>query len=171
MASSSRAKKGKDKELVEEQATFDQRRFKSKHNEHTFFGWMISKDIVPEVLDSHGLPLKLRRGDLTPKAKEWHDIVRRSLIPTSNNSEAVVPLEEFEDTYLVSIGKPITKERLEYVTTTKLERHPLVRRKRRREAIQEEEQEEEEEQNALNMNQLQNALEGITQQYSQIQQS
>nr|XP_025678110.1 probable basic-leucine zipper transcription factor K [Arachis hypogaea] len=85
--------------------------------------------------------------------------------------EARVPLEEFEDTDVVSIGKPITKERLEYITTTQLERLPLRRRRRRRDAIQEEDQEEEEEQNALNMNQLQNALEGITQQYSQIQQS
>ncbi|RYR29821.1 hypothetical protein Ahy_B01g054354 [Arachis hypogaea] len=42
------------------------------------------------VLDSQGQPLKLRRGDLIPRAKGWHDIVRRSLIPTSNNSEVTI---------------------------------------------------------------------------------
>ncbi|XP_052110252.1 uncharacterized protein LOC127741565 [Arachis duranensis] len=85
--------------------------------------------------------------------------------------EAGVPLEEFEDTDLVSIGKPITKERLEYVTTVQLERQPLARRKKRKEARQEEEQEDMEEPNALNMNQLQAALEGISGKYSQIQRS
>ncbi|RYR29810.1 hypothetical protein Ahy_B01g054332 [Arachis hypogaea] len=176
------------------------------------------------VLDSHGLPLKLRRGDLTPQAKGWHDIVRRSLIPTSNNSEvtvnraimihcimkggeinvgevianniidiaekvkqdswlgypstilrlckeARVPLEEFKETDMVSIGKPLTKERLEFVTTTQLERQPLARRKKRKEARQEEERQEMEEPSTLNMNQLQAALEGISGQYSQIQRS
>ncbi|RYR15066.1 hypothetical protein Ahy_B04g071804 [Arachis hypogaea] len=176
------------------------------------------------VLDSQRQPLKLRRGDLTPQAKGWHDIVRRSLIPTSNNSEvtanraiiihcimkggeinvgeviakniieiaqkvkqdswlgypstilrlceeAGVPLEEFEETDIVSIGKALTKERLEYVTTTQLERQPLARRKKRKEVRQEEEPQEMEEPNTLNMNQLQAALEGISGQYSQIQRS
>ncbi|RYR16020.1 hypothetical protein Ahy_B04g073007 [Arachis hypogaea] len=159
------------------------------------------------VLDSHGLPLKLRRGNLTPQAKGWHDIVRRSLIPTSNNSEvtvnraimihcimkggeinvgevianniidiaekvkqdswlgypstilrlceeARVPLEEFKETDVVSIGKPLTKERLEFVTTTQLERQPLARRKKSKEARQEEKRQEMEEPSTLNMNQL-----------------
>nr|XP_029149673.1 putative uncharacterized protein DDB_G0271606 [Arachis hypogaea] len=85
--------------------------------------------------------------------------------------EAGVPLKEFEDTDLVSIGKPITKERLEYVTTVQLERQPLARRKKRKGARQEEEHEEMEEPSALNMNQLQAALEGISGQYSLIQRS
>ncbi|RYQ95286.1 hypothetical protein Ahy_B08g090370 [Arachis hypogaea] len=176
------------------------------------------------VLDSQGQPLKLRRGDLIPQAKGWHDIVRRSLISTSNNSEvtvnraimihcimkggeinvgeiiakniieiaqkvkqdswlgypstilrlceeARVPLHEFEETDVVSIGKPLTKEILEFVTTTQLERQPLARKKKRKEARQEEEPQEMEETNTLNMNQLQAALEGISGQYSQIQRS
>ncbi|RYR53093.1 hypothetical protein Ahy_A06g027988 [Arachis hypogaea] len=176
------------------------------------------------MLDSHGQPLKLRRGDLIPQAKGWHDIVRRSLISTSNNSEvtvnraimihcimkgeeinvgeiianniidiaqkvkqdswlgypstilclceeARVPLEEFEETDVVSIGKPLTRERLEFVTTTQLERQPLARRKKRKEARQEEEPQEMEEPQSLNMNQLQAALEGISGQYSQFQRS
>ncbi|RYR61926.1 hypothetical protein Ahy_A04g019186 [Arachis hypogaea] len=176
------------------------------------------------VLDSQGQPLKLRRGDLVPQAKGWHDIVRRSLIPTSNNSEvtinkaimihcimkggeinvgeiiakniidtaenvkqdswlgypsiilllcgdAGVPLEEFEETDIVSVGKPITKNRLEYVTTVQLERQPLAKRKKRKGERQEEEHEEMEEASTLNMNQLQAALEGISGQYSQIQRS
>ncbi|RYQ84262.1 hypothetical protein Ahy_B10g103376 [Arachis hypogaea] len=176
------------------------------------------------VLDSQGQPLKLRRGDLIPQAKEWHDIVRRSLISTSNNSEvtvnraimihcimkggeinvgeiiakniidiaqkvkqdswigypstilrlceeARVPLKEFEETDVVSIGKPLIKERLEFVTTTQLERQPLARKKKRKEARQEEEPQEMEETSTLSMNQLQAALEGISGQYSQIQRS
>ncbi|RYQ84197.1 hypothetical protein Ahy_B10g103224 [Arachis hypogaea] len=176
------------------------------------------------VLDSQGQPLKLRRGDLIPQAKGWHDIVRRSLIPTSNNSEvtinraimihcimkggeinvgeiiaknivdtaenvkqdswlgypstilrlcedAGVPLEEFEETDIVSVAKPITKKRLEYVTTVQLERQPLAKRKKRKGERQEEEHEKMEESSALNLNQLQAALEGISEQYSQIQRS
>ena len=176
------------------------------------------------VLDSHGRPLKLRRGDLIPQAKGWHDIVRRSLISTSNNSEvtvnraimihcimkggeinvgdiiakniieiaqkvkqdswlgypstilrlceeAGVPLGEFEETDVVSVGKPLTKERLEFITTTQLERQPLARRKKRKEVRQEEEPQEMDESHTLNMNQLQAALEGISGQYSQIQRS
>ncbi|RYR34420.1 hypothetical protein Ahy_A10g049265 isoform A [Arachis hypogaea] len=176
------------------------------------------------VLDSHGQPLKLRRGDLIPQAKGWHDIVRRSLMSTSNNSEvtvnraimihcimkggeinvgdiiakniidiaqkvkqdswlgypstilrlceeAGVPLEEFGETDLVSVGNPLTRERLEFITTTQLERQPLARRKKRKEARQEEEPQEMEEPHTLNMNQLQAALEGISGQYSQIQRS
>ncbi|RYR61927.1 hypothetical protein Ahy_A04g019188 [Arachis hypogaea] len=176
------------------------------------------------VLDSQGQPLKLRRGDLIPQAKGWHDIVRRSLIPTSNNSEvtinraimihcimkggeinvgeiiakniidtsenvkqdswlgypstilrlcgdAGVHLEEFEETDIVFVGKPITKNRLEYVITVQLERQPLAKRKKRKGERQEEEHEEIEEASTLNMNQLQAALEGISGQYSQIQRS
>ncbi|RYR62304.1 hypothetical protein Ahy_A04g019771 isoform A [Arachis hypogaea] len=176
------------------------------------------------VLDSHGQPLKLRRGDLIPQVKGWHDIVRRSLMSTSNNSEvtvnraimihcimkggeinvgdiiakniidiaqkvkqdswlgypstilrlceeAGVPLEEFGETDVVSVGKPLTRERLEFITTTQLERQPLARRKKRKEARQEEEPQEMEEPHTLNMNQLQAALEGISGQYSQIQRS
>ncbi|RYR29919.1 hypothetical protein Ahy_B01g054574 isoform B [Arachis hypogaea] len=85
--------------------------------------------------------------------------------------EARVPLEEFEETDVVSIGKPLTKERLEFVTTTQLERQPLARKKKRKEARQEEEPQEIEETSTLNMNQLQAALEGISEQYSQIQRS
>ncbi|RYR29795.1 hypothetical protein Ahy_B01g054305 isoform A [Arachis hypogaea] len=182
------------------------------------------------VLDSHKHPLKLRRGDLIPQAKGWHDIVRRSLICTSNNSEvtlnraimihcimkggeidvgetiakniiniaegvqkdswlgypstilrlceeAGVPLKEFDDTEIISPGKPITKRLMEYVTMVQLERQPLARRKRRKEARQREEQEEREQQedreepSALSVNQLQAALEGISGQYSKIQRS
>ncbi|XP_052113761.1 uncharacterized protein LOC127744925 [Arachis duranensis] len=199
MASSSRARKNKYKQPMQEQPTFDERRFKSENHEH-IFNWMMSRDIVPEVLfklkdeeypdihkvirkrgwellcdqpqvvsmllihefyanvimkddeeepylsyvrgvvvpvspdtinrvlktkpkrfkqpsyeervkydprcvdvlsdlckvgmdwvlDSHKQPLKLRRGDLIPQAKGWHDIVRRSLISTSNNSEVTL---------------------------------------------------------------------------------
>ncbi|RYR58661.1 hypothetical protein Ahy_A05g024549 isoform A [Arachis hypogaea] len=85
--------------------------------------------------------------------------------------EAGVPLEEFGETDLVSVGKPLTRERLEFITTTQLERQPLARRKKRKEARQEEEPQEMEEPHALNMNQLQAALEGISRQYSQIQRS
>ncbi|RYR58350.1 hypothetical protein Ahy_A05g024041 isoform A [Arachis hypogaea] len=85
--------------------------------------------------------------------------------------EAGVPLEEFGETDLVSVGKPLTRERLEFITTTQLERQPLARRKKRKEARQEEEPQEMEEPHALNMNQLQAALEGISGQYSQIQRS
>ncbi|RYR66823.1 hypothetical protein Ahy_A03g012914 [Arachis hypogaea] len=85
--------------------------------------------------------------------------------------EAGVPLGEFEETDLVSIGKPLTKERLEFITTTQLERQPLARRKKRKEVRQEEEPQEMDESHTLNMNQLQAALEGISGQYSQIQRS
>ncbi|RYR73510.1 hypothetical protein Ahy_A02g007885 isoform A [Arachis hypogaea] len=85
--------------------------------------------------------------------------------------EAGVPLEEFGETDLVSVGKPLTRERLEFITTTQLERQPLARRKKRKEARQEEEPQEMEEPHAVNMNQLQAALEGISGQYSQIQRS
>ncbi|RYR73022.1 hypothetical protein Ahy_A02g007284 isoform A [Arachis hypogaea] len=85
--------------------------------------------------------------------------------------EAGVPLEEFEETDVVSVGKPLTRERLEFITTTQLERQPLARRKKRKEARQEEEPQEMEEPHTLNMNQLQAALEGISGQYSQIQRS
>ncbi|RYR53594.1 hypothetical protein Ahy_A06g028777 isoform A [Arachis hypogaea] len=85
--------------------------------------------------------------------------------------EAGVPLEEFGETDLVSVGKPLTRERLEFITTTQLERQPLARRKKRKEARQEEEPQEMEEPHTLNMNQLQAALEGISGQYSQIQRS
>ncbi|RYR77474.1 hypothetical protein Ahy_A01g001962 isoform B [Arachis hypogaea] len=68
MASSSRAWKGKDKQPVQEQATFDQRRFKPKHNERTIFGWMISQDIVPEV------PFKLRKEEYP----EIQKVIRKS---------------------------------------------------------------------------------------------
>ncbi|RYR58560.1 hypothetical protein Ahy_A05g024390 isoform A [Arachis hypogaea] len=85
--------------------------------------------------------------------------------------EAGVPLEEFGETDVVSVGKPLTRERLEFITTTQLERQPLARRKKRKEARQEEEPQEMEEPHALNMNQLQAALEGISGQYSQIQRS
>ncbi|RYR58326.1 hypothetical protein Ahy_A05g024009 isoform B [Arachis hypogaea] len=85
--------------------------------------------------------------------------------------EAGVPLEEFGETDVVSVGKPLTRERLEFITTTQLERQPLARRKKRKEARQEEEPQEMEEPHTLNMNQLQAALEGISGQYSQIQRS
>ncbi|RYR73402.1 hypothetical protein Ahy_A02g007745 isoform A [Arachis hypogaea] len=85
--------------------------------------------------------------------------------------EAGVPLEEFGETDVVSVGKPLTRERLEFITTTQLERKPLARRKKRKEARQEEEPQEMEEPHTLNMNQLQAALEGISGQYSQIQRS
>ncbi|RYR62053.1 hypothetical protein Ahy_A04g019386 [Arachis hypogaea] len=85
--------------------------------------------------------------------------------------EAGVPLEEFGETDLVSIGKPLTKERLDFITTTQLERQPLARRKKRKEVRQQEEPQEMDESHTLNMNQLQAALEGISGQYSQIQRS
>ncbi|RYR34307.1 hypothetical protein Ahy_A10g049102 isoform C [Arachis hypogaea] len=85
--------------------------------------------------------------------------------------EAGVPLEEFGETDVVSVGKPLTRERLEFITTTQLERQPLARRKKRKEARQEEEPQEMEEPHTLNMNQLQAAVEGISGQYSQIQRS
>ncbi|RYR29797.1 hypothetical protein Ahy_B01g054305 isoform C [Arachis hypogaea] len=91
--------------------------------------------------------------------------------------EAGVPLKEFDDTEIISPGKPITKRLMEYVTMVQLERQPLARRKRRKEARQREEQEEREQQedreepSALSVNQLQAALEGISGQYSKIQRS
>ncbi|RYR53360.1 hypothetical protein Ahy_A06g028433 [Arachis hypogaea] len=39
------------------------------------------------VRDSHKKPKFIKRGDLTPEAKGWFEIVRRSILPAGNNSE------------------------------------------------------------------------------------
>ena len=41
------------------------------------------------VRKTRGAPRVLRRGDLTPEAKGWYAIVRRSILPTANSSEIV----------------------------------------------------------------------------------
>ncbi|RYQ79690.1 hypothetical protein Ahy_Scaffold2g107665 [Arachis hypogaea] len=223
MASSSRERR---------EDEFDERRFKSKHNER-IFSWMSSKDVVPE------LPFKLKKDEypeiqkiirkrgwellcdqpqeismllihefFTNVIREYDDEepymsyvrgvdvdfspdtinrvlrVKHKQFKRTSYEERVendpryvdvvkagVPLREFEETDLVSIGKPLTKERLEFITTTQLERQPLARRKKRKEVRQEEEPQEMDESHTLNMNQLQAALEGISGQYSQIQRS
>ncbi|RYR03559.1 hypothetical protein Ahy_B06g082594 [Arachis hypogaea] len=51
----------------------------------------IVKDICIQgadwVRDSHRKPKFIKRGDLTPEAKGWFKIVRRSILPAGNNSE------------------------------------------------------------------------------------
>ncbi|MED6207657.1 hypothetical protein PIB30_037708 [Stylosanthes scabra] len=37
--------------------------------------------------DASGMPNQLKRGDLIPAARGWYEFVRRSILPTSNNSE------------------------------------------------------------------------------------
>ncbi|KAL4287062.1 hypothetical protein AHAS_Ahas19G0148600 [Arachis hypogaea] len=41
-------------------------------------------------LDSNGNPNQLKRGDFIPEEKGWLEIVRRSILPTSNNSEVIL---------------------------------------------------------------------------------
>ncbi|QHO53485.1 uncharacterized protein DS421_2g48390 [Arachis hypogaea] len=180
---------------------FDQRRFKSKHNER-IFSWMSSKDVVPElpfklrkdeypeiqkiirkkgmgaslvgtdwVLDSHGQPLKLRRGDLIPQAKGWHDIVRRSLMSTSNNSEKLECLWKNLEKLMWSLLESLLLEKGWNSSPQPNWKGTFSKKEKRKEARQEEEPQEMEEPHTLNMNQLQAALEGISGQYSQIQRS
>ncbi|MED6200156.1 hypothetical protein PIB30_082432 [Stylosanthes scabra] len=41
-------------------------------------------------LDNKGKPSQIKRRELNPTARSWFDFVRRSLIPSSNNSEVIV---------------------------------------------------------------------------------
>ncbi|MED6113380.1 hypothetical protein PIB30_070189 [Stylosanthes scabra] len=50
----------------------------------------IGEDYAQWKLDIKGNPSQTKRRDLKPTTKGWFDFVRRSLIPTSNNSEVTV---------------------------------------------------------------------------------
>lgn len=71
-------------------------------------------------------------------------------------------LFEVEDTDWVSEGKPINKQRMEYVTGTQSQRRPH----RRKRGIQSEEGQAP---NTFDLSQIQSAIEGISQQYMKAQ--
>ncbi|RYR03547.1 hypothetical protein Ahy_B06g082583 [Arachis hypogaea] len=167
----------------------------------------------------------LRRGDLTPEAKGWYELVKRSILGTVNtldvnrkravmlyciivrgevkvheiiasdiqrivekNSAGAwlyylstimrlcmkvkVPMEDANPIWL-NPGLPVTFERMMIVTEAQQSRRP--QKGRRREEPQEEPQGEQEEQqqfqpqNNMNMVQIQEAIERLSQQYMAIQ--
>ncbi|MED6212905.1 hypothetical protein PIB30_087954 [Stylosanthes scabra] len=69
------------------------------------------------------VPIQLRRQELNPIARGWHELSIHSLIPSSNRSEipeAGVPLREFRITKKILVEKPITARRMD---STRLPRH------------------------------------------------
>ncbi|RYR53063.1 hypothetical protein Ahy_A06g027944 [Arachis hypogaea] len=163
----------------------------------------------------------LRRGDLTPEAKGWYELLKRSILGTVNNSEvnkkraimlyciimggevkvheiiasdiqkvaeknsaeawlhypstimrlcikAKVPMEDANPTWL-NPGLPITFERMMIVTEAQQSRRP--QRRRREEEPQEEqgEQQQFQPQNNIDMVQMQETIEIMSQQYMGIQ--
>ncbi|MED6140741.1 hypothetical protein PIB30_096355 [Stylosanthes scabra] len=76
------------------------------------------------------VPIQLRRQELNPVARGWHEFSIHLLIPSSNSTiyklckEAGVPLREYRSTKKIQAEKPITGKRME---STRLLR-PVQRR-------------------------------------------